>query len=910
MKKERKPNSALAFWDSACIAGSLLLLVFLLKQIWPFGSANVTYGDMAQGTLPVIYHIYDWMHGEKALLFDWYSGLGVSMAASYSVTPFDLILYLFRREHLIYALGVIVWLKSVTAAFTARLSFERMFPKAPTIWKLLFSVSYALSGYAMTYYTNFSWLDFILLFPLLLWGLKRLMDENKPLLYTVCYAVGLYLSFYQGYMITLAVFFLGGLYLLTAVERKDAPQRTVLFGAATFVGALLSCFHSVPFALLSLSSQRFNKSMNETGNEGLLVHTVKQTGLYFLDDKLMLLIGLEFAAAFALLFLLRSLHAKKIKQAAFIGGGIVILFAQVVFENTNLFWHGGDYVQFPMRFFYVSVFFLLCLALAYLERYGETLRPFTKKAPKMIYRVIILLLSAAFLALLVILNVLELSRLSALAAWMIVFTLGLVIALLSVQQDQLFTRMLCTVLVLAECTGIAYYGIANNRIKTESEFTYKSESYVDYCREAGELDLSTSVLGRIRNPDTSLNTNYPFLTKTQALSNWTHFIPYYLQRAACALGYSNQYTRLLDSGGTIFSDTLLNMEKAVARNTFRMPAGYSLLEKGEAFSVYRNDYALPLGFTADDALLTDLTAENESAQIVKERFDTQNELFHIFAQTQEDLVAWADSAERTADRIELERATAEQIVFTYVAGQNEILYLNACGFKFRERVFVQVNGRDIQAPYYKHTDFRLFPSDAVNGLMELGSFEPGETVVVAITGAEDLNLKERTIQLGYLALDKMAELKKGSVELTDLTRSKTGLSFQYNNTGEKRWLFLPVSYDGGWKATLNGKPCEVKKALGAYLAVELPGGSGSVALRHTTPAKGLGAALSLIGLLGFALLLLWRKRAYAANRKAAAAVYALFLFAFFCAVFLMYGACALMYARDLILAVAARLHSS
>ena len=910
MKKERKKSCLNSCWDGACIVGVLLTLVFIAKHIWPFGTANVTYGDMAQGTLPVIYHIYDWLHGEKALLFDWYSGLGVSMAASYTVTPFDLLLYLFKREHLIYALGVIFWLKSVIAAFTARLSFEKMFPKAPTVWKILFSVSYALSSYAMIYYTNFSWLDFIMLFPLLLWGLKRLMDDNKPILYTVCYAVGLYLSFYQGYMITLAVFFLGGLYLLTAVRRKDAPQRTVVFGAATFVGALLSCFHSVPFALLSLSSQRFNKNINATGNENILFRTIKQTGTYFFGEKLMLLIGLEFAAAFALLFLLRSLRAKKRKQAFFIGGGVIIMFVQVFFENTNLFWHGGDYVQFPMRFFYCSVFFLFCLALAYLERFGETLRPFSETASKTVNRVVILVLSAAFLGMIAVLNVIRLSDSAYLAAWLIVFTLGIVIALLSVQQNKEFTRALCTVLVLAECTGIAYCGVANNTKKEESEYTYKSESYIDYCREAVELDLSTTVLGRIKNPDTSLNTNYPFLTKTQALSNWTHFIPYYLQRAASALGYSNQYTRLLDSGGTILSDTLLGMEKAVARNSFHMTTGYSLLEEGENFSVYQNDYALPTGLTADEAILTDLTADLESSEIVKARFDTQNELYHMFGRSEEDLITYADSAGRKAERIVTESVTQDYVVFTYTAEQNEILYLNVCDFNGRDRAIVKIDGRDVQVPYYKHVAFRLFPSDAVNGLLELGSFQPGETVEVTVVCSNEFDMDERTVQLGYLSLDKMAALESSLIDLTDMVQSKTGLSFNYQNTGEKRYVFLPVSYDSGWKATLNGEECEVKKALGAYLAIELPSGSGSVALRHTTPAQGIGVALSLAGLIGFALFLLWRKREFAINRKAAAVVFTLFVFTFFCAVFVIYGACAWVYARKFFFAVLSRLRNS
>ena len=888
MKKKIQRNNPLSFWDSVFITGALLIVVFLLKKIWPFGSANVAYGDMAQGTLPVIYHVYDWLHGEKALLFDWYSGLGISMAASYTVTPFDLVLYLFKREHLIYALGVLVWLKSVTAAFTARLSFENMFPKAPTIWKLLFSVSYALSNYAMTYYTNFSWLDFVILFPLLLWGLKRLMDESKPILYTVCYAVGLYLSFYQGYMITLAVFFLGGLYLLIVVKKEDKPQRTVLFGASTIIGALLSCVHSIPFALLSLSTQRFSNNMNDVEDDGAILSMLKTIRIDLIPYKLVLVIGLEFAGAFVLLFLLRSLRAKKIRQAVFVGGGVIIMFSQILCENINLFWHGGKYVQFPMRFFYSSVFFLLCLALAYLEQYGETLRPFTAKAPRIIDAVIILLLSAAFLYLL-------LSQ-----HFYYACVMGLAVTMLSMQQNKKFMRLLCTVLILTECLGIAYNGIANTEEKTKNQTFYVSDSYINYCREAVELDLSTSALGRVKNPDTSLNTNYPFLTKTPALSNWTHFIPSYLQRTSCALGYSGQYTRLLDSGGTIFSDTLLGMEKAVARNTYRMAAGYTFLEKSENFSVYRNDYALPLGLTADKTVLDDLTEDKEENEIKEARFDIQNTLFRMFGKTEESLIVYADSADKKADRIVLESSTKESVTFRYTAGKDEILYLNACHFKNNEDTVVVVNGEYIETPFYKHVNYSRYPSVAVNGILELGSFREGETVEVQVIRTSKYDLQTKTVQLGYLSLDKWDALRNNQMKLSDLNRSKTGLSFDYENTGGSRYLFLPVSYDSGWKATVNGKKCQVEKALGAYLAVKLPDGSGHVTLHHTTPGRGIGITLSLVGLLGLVLLLLWRKRDYRIHRKAALFVFVPFVFIYFCALLIVYAASFLMYAEYLL----------
>ena len=68
--------------SGALICAVLMLVVYALKGVWPFGTGHVTYDDMAQGTLPVYYHLYDWLHGEKAMAFDWYTGLGTNIANS------------------------------------------------------------------------------------------------------------------------------------------------------------------------------------------------------------------------------------------------------------------------------------------------------------------------------------------------------------------------------------------------------------------------------------------------------------------------------------------------------------------------------------------------------------------------------------------------------------------------------------------------------------------------------------------------------------------------------------------------------------------------------------------------------------------------------------------------------------
>ena len=121
MIKEKAKNLPLLF-SGAFISALLMLAVYALKGVWQFGAVDITYDDMAQGTLPVYYHLYDWLHGEKAMAFDWYTGLGTNIVNSGTFMPLDLVLCLFSRDKLLYGIGILIIVKVAASAVTATLT--------------------------------------------------------------------------------------------------------------------------------------------------------------------------------------------------------------------------------------------------------------------------------------------------------------------------------------------------------------------------------------------------------------------------------------------------------------------------------------------------------------------------------------------------------------------------------------------------------------------------------------------------------------------------------------------------------------------------------------------------------------------------------------------------------------------
>lgn len=878
LKKELKNLPSL--FSGALICAALMIIIYALKGVWPFGTADITFDDMAQSSLPIQYHIYDWFHGEKAMNFDWFTGLGVNIISSAIITPFHLVLLLFERENLIHALAALILVYVIAAAVTSKFVFDKLFPDTNQLWRTAFSALYAMSAYSMYYYTNSSWLAFVAVFPLVIYGLKLLLVDNKPICYTLFFAYTLFLSVYQGFMITLAVFFLSGIYLVLLAPKEIRGQRTCMLGLSTLTGALLSAWRSVPTAIQTFSSKRLQTSL-ET-EEGLISKILNKSPISTVSSKLILTVGLQLAFILVVLLIVRYFKAKKKKEALFVFGAVTVTLSPVVFENTNLIWHGGSYIGFTMRFFYASVFTVLLLALLAIDRYGETITVPKNKIVKALTLVAAAVFTVGFVyALYFYITNCHSSAIKEgdttghvySRCFALIAATAFPLFTLLLLQKKYITRAFCFVLCIVQCFATGYTGIANEHQKKAEEKFYNSSSFVEYCNEVSALDTDCGVMGKIKNADTSLNTNYPFLLASPAFSNWTHTIPLYMQQAAAALGYSTQYTRVLDSGGTAFTDGIFGIKKLVQRNHHKITDQYTLIESTENFNLYENNYPVEFGLLADEGLLESITDAP-----LEQRFETQNKLWQLFTGGDDELFEIC-TRDADSENIRLVSSSDSMLVFRYVAKEDSVLYINFGKYEKKHIYKTEVNGELVLGAYYKQTKYYLFPSAAVNGIMALGSFKAGETAEITVSCINGNVFTDDTVQLACMPLEKMTALNTFAKDnVTNEAMGKSSLSFDYSNTsGEAKYLFVPVTYDKGWSCEINGEKAAVHKALGAYIAVEVPEGKGHVSLEFTAYGTDIGIAISLAGVAILTIMLfIMKKRGYEVPQIIGKTVFAVF----------------------------------
>lgn len=139
-------------------------------------------------------------------------------------------------------------------------------------------------------------------------------------------------------------------------------------------------------------------------------------------------------------------------------------------------------------------------------------------------------------------------------------------------------------------------------------YTYTPYQYGDYVQLAVEaannLEIASSPVDRITNPDLSFNANYPLVMKRGAMSSFTAALQKDSQKQTVRWGHSKYFLWMLDSGNTVFSDALIHITEAV--NVNRLDSSLYTLKKvgtdGCQYKLYTANYQLPFAMVTDSSV--------------------------------------------------------------------------------------------------------------------------------------------------------------------------------------------------------------------------------------------------------------------------------------------------------------------
>ena len=185
------------------ISLGIISIIYVLNDVSPFGDISLLQIDFYHQYGPMLGELYDRVHNFSSLIYSFNMGLGQPLFRNflnYMSSPFNIIMFLFKRKDLVTSYSIIIGLKAVASSVIMVYYLSKKH-KTTELYLIPFGLIYAFSAYYAAYYWNLMWIDGMVYLPLVTLGIEKLIDEGKWKLYTISLAITILANYYIGYMI-------------------------------------------------------------------------------------------------------------------------------------------------------------------------------------------------------------------------------------------------------------------------------------------------------------------------------------------------------------------------------------------------------------------------------------------------------------------------------------------------------------------------------------------------------------------------------------------------------------------------------------------------------------------------------------------------------------------------------------
>lgn len=207
----------------------LLIVMYAIVGIIPFGNITATQGDNAVGGVSEALYWLKILQGKASIFYDYCMGLGTNTYAYMffvgKFTPFNLLEIFFNAQTINGFWGLNLMLKSAAMALTSYIFFNKIFKQSKDFYKISFSVMYGLSGYTFMNFGNTHFLEIAILFPLFILAMKKIFDENKCIDYIILLTLMLVFNFYISWMILFFVIFAGAIGIFFYAKKRKQKKN-------------------------------------------------------------------------------------------------------------------------------------------------------------------------------------------------------------------------------------------------------------------------------------------------------------------------------------------------------------------------------------------------------------------------------------------------------------------------------------------------------------------------------------------------------------------------------------------------------------------------------------------------------------------------------------------------------------
>ena len=796
----------------------ICVIICIGNGVYPFGDNCILHIDMYHQYCPFFTEFLNKLQSGGSLQYSWNLGLGsdfVSLYAYYLASPLNFLILLCPKSHVIEFMTLLIILKISASGLTFFLYIRHHYKlvgkdgrmhKNQVIPAIVFSTAYALSGFVAAYSWDIMWMDCIALFPLIMIGLERLVQEKKAGLYYITLALCIFCNYYISIMI--CIFLVFAFVLLFFSQKKGKGGAVLRFGWYSLLAGASSAILLLPeIAVLSVSGSAeggFPKTAEFYFNIlAELGRGAAVTSVYTGNDHWPNL----YAGAFSLFLVWIYVLNRRISWKEKVPRIAMLAFFLVSFAENQLdyIWHGMHFPQaLPGRQSFLYSFVLLSMGFAAVRKRKGT--KIWHIAVAAIVSMMLLLLSGWYGDE----TVTEPVSLVITALFICVYAVTFVLTKITGKKKRLAFAQFAVFVAVAELAiNMAATGFGTT---SRVAYTEKQTDYENLLKTAKEDNEETGS-GFYRVEDTERKTKnddslYGYASAT-IFSSLMNLDVSHLFQSLFMEGGKNFYCY---NGATPLSSSLFSVKYMLSDSALEESPYRTLIGGSGSSSLYRNNYSLPLGFVMDEQAIANWTSSTA------DRMASLNSLTSALGAEGQMLYPATCVTDANAGDTTIDIAEDGYYYADYVSCTSDTL---------------TVNRSDGWTKQYSKTSHRY--------LIELGECKAGDEIHILNSNMESIEfqvyqLNEKVVQQAFDTLNAQ------TMQLTDMTDRKIEGKIQVQNAGR---LILSVPADEGWTLYVDGKETEIEPLADALVGVHLEKGSYTIKLCYTTPGLKVGAGISL-----------------------------------------------------------------
>lgn len=747
----------------------IMIGIYIGRGIYPFGEECFLRTDMYHQYAPFFSEFYNKLKSNDSMFYSWNVGMGVNFIALYAyylASPLNFLINLCPKDNIIEFMSILIIFRIGFSSLAFCIYSSKHF-NTKDLGIIIFSIFYGLSSYIAAYSWNIMWLDCIMLLPLIVLGLESLIKEDKCILYCISLGFAILSNYYIAIMICifLVLYFFGLLFSINEkLNKMQLIKKIFNFGFYSLIAGGFGAVLILPefFALQLTASGDINfpdklstyfKLFDSFTRHLMNVETSVLSGNYP-----NIYCGLIVIIMFPLYIMNKFINPKeKIFK-------ILLLLLLAVSFNMNIpnfIWHGFHFPNsLPCRQSFIYIF--LMLAMSY-----EAFRRLEYYKDKEVYSVIFAVVCFIILTEKFVENY-DFS--------IIYLSLLFVIIYLLIIYAYRSNKSIAIIVFIAVSVAEAAINMEQTSVSTTSR--------TNYLKDTKPIE---TLMGKVMNEDKDFYRVEKLYRRTKNDTAWHHLRGVSLFSSTASepltqllgdLGFMHSTNAYSYEGATPFTTSIFNV-KYLIDNKENDSDLLELKTKDDETYIYKNNYALPLGFLVNHELETLPSIKNNP-------FAMQNDFIN--------------------------RAVGGNSIFfpieTSITDDITTIYNDR-----QQRIFIYIQSTNVDKITVEWDDNSIeYDLDKKQQIVDLGVFEASK--IIDVSNSDDKTLK--IIAYGFNENNFKQVYKKLNKNPFKIEHFNSTTIRGKVKADEDCMLFTSIPYDESWNVKIDSvevEPIAFRKAL-------------------------------------------------------------------------------------------------